>query len=108
MSERVRRNWGLLKILVKAGPRQRKAILCNANNDLVGAIAEIALNTLKGNLPLKPSQYRSLKRKKGVIKKLSDRKVSLKKKKQIILQSGGFIGPLLGTAIPLLTSLLAG
>lgn len=106
MSERVRRNWGVLKILVKAGPKQRKAILCNANNDLVGAIAEIALNTLKGNLPLKPSQYQNLKRKKDCIKKLSDRKLSLKKKKQVILQSGGFIGPLLGAAIPLLTNLL--
>lgn len=108
MSERVLRNLAVLKILVRAGPKQRKAILCKANNDLVGAIAEIALNTLKGNLPLKPSQYRTLKRKKGVIKKLSDRKVSLKKKKQVIRQSGGFVGSLLGAAIPLLANLIAG
>lgn len=34
---------------------RKKAVLYSANNDLVGAMAEIALNSLKGKLVLKPT-----------------------------------------------------
>nr|XP_033799947.1 olfactory receptor 1009-like [Geotrypetes seraphini] len=47
MSSRVKRNQPLLKLLVQASPQHRKAILYTASDDLVAAIAEIALNTLK-------------------------------------------------------------
>lgn len=106
MSANIKRNMALLKILIKAGPEQRRAILCGASDSLIAAIAEIALNTLRGNVPLKPEQFKALKKKKTFIRQLSNKKLSLKKKKRLIEQSGGFIGPLLGFAIPLLTSLL--
>lgn len=79
----------LLKILVTASPPQRKAILCAASDDLVGAISEIALNTLKGNIPISASQHRVLKKKRQLIKKLSNKRASLTSKKKLVKQSGG-------------------
>ena len=106
MSARVKRNLALLKHLIKTPPRQRKAILCAASDDLVAAISEIALNTLKGNIPLSPQQVRVLRKKRGLIKKLSNKKIPLRRKKHLVKQSGGFLGPLLSFAVPLLTGLL--
>ena len=105
MSARVKRNLAVLKHLIKAPPRQRKAILCTASDDLIAAISEIALNTLKGNIPLSPQQVRVLRKKQDLIKRLSNKKVSLRRKKHLVKQSGGFLGPLLSFAIPLITGL---
>lgn len=107
MSNRVKRNLALLKLLLQSSPQQRKAILCSASDDLIAAISEIALNTLKGNIPLTPYQIRVLKKRRGIIKNLSNKRLPLKKKKQLVKQSGGFIGPLLSFALPLITGLLA-
>ncbi|DAC80299.1 TPA_asm: gasderminX [Terrapene box turtle adintovirus] len=106
MSSCVKRNLGLLKLLSKSSPQQRRAILCSASDDLVAAISEIALNTLKGNVPLTQNQVRVLKKKRTLIKTLCNKRVSLKRKKHLVKQSGGFIGPLLSFAIPLITGLL--
>ena len=106
MSECIRRNLPLLKLLIKAPLRQRKAILCAASDDLVTAISEIALNTLKGKIALTPHQVRVLKKKRTLIKTLSNKRVPLRRKKYLVKQSGGFLGPLLGFAVPLITSLL--
>lgn len=107
MSDRLRRNLTLLKMLVTASPQHRKAILCTASDDLVAAISEIALNTLKGNVPISERQFQVLKKKRHIIKKLSNKRTSLVSKKRLVKQSGGFIGALLGIAIPLITSLLS-
>ena len=108
MSARLRRNLALLKMLATASPQQRKAILCSASDDLVAAISEIALNTLKGNVPISERQFRLLKKKRQLIKRLSNKRASIVSKKKLVKQSGGFIGSLLGIAIPLITSLLTG
>lgn len=107
MSVRLQRNLALLRTLVVSSPQQRKALLCAASDDLVSAISEIALNTLKGNVPLSTHQMRVLKKKRGIIKKLSNKKLSIKAKKSLVKQSGGFIGSLLSFAVPLLTGLLS-
>lgn len=106
MSGRVKRNLALLKLLVKMTPPQRKAFLCTASNDLVAAISEIALNALKGNIPLSPHQVRVLRKRRHLIKTLGNKRVSLRRKKVLVKQSGGFLGPLLSFAVPLITSLL--
>lgn len=102
----MKRNLPLLQLLIKTPPRQRKAILCAATADLVAAISEIALNALKGNIPLSPRQVSMLRKKKLLIRKLSSKQVSLKKKKELVKQSGGFLAPLLSIAIPLITELI--
>ena len=48
MSAVVRRALPLLKVLVDAKPKLKKAIIQHAPTDLVTAISEIVLNLIKG------------------------------------------------------------
>ena len=109
MSARIKRNAVLLKALYHATPRKRKDIIAYGSPDFLQALCEIALNLLKGNIPLSPSQYKTLKRRKKIIRLLADKKIGLKRKHQVLKkQTGGFIFPLLSAAVPLLGNLLGG
>lgn len=105
MSLRMRRNLAMLEMLYKAQPGMRRLIVCNASADFINALCEIALNVLRGNIPLNTKQYKQLKRQKAVIRLVADKKVNHQKKKKKINQTGGFLLPLLGAAIPFITSL---
>ena len=107
MSARIKRNALLLRALYKATPQKQKDILIHASPDLIQALCEIALNLLKGNIPLNPVQYRKLKKQKKIIRLLADKKTGLKRKHHVLKnQTGGFIGAILSAAIPLLASLI--
>ena len=85
----------------------QRVIVCNASTDFVNTLCEIALNVLNGNIPLSDKQYRQLKKKKSAIRLVADKKVGLVKKKKAINQTGGFLLPLLGAAIPFIASLIS-
>ena len=107
MSTRVRRNLSLLKQLLHSSPSQRKIIIKSASKDLILTLCEIAVNILKGKVPLNPTQYQKLKKKRIGIRLFADKKVGLlKKKKKLLNQSGGFLLPLLSIAVPFITSLI--
>ena len=89
MSQRIERNWELLKLLCKCKRNQQKAILEASGNDLLRAVCECAYNTLRGNVQLTTGQKRKLATYKNHLRQLADRKTSLKKKNQIVLQRGG-------------------
>ena len=106
MSSCMQRNLVLLEMLYKASPNVWRVIVGNASADFIKALCEVALNVIKGNIPLTTKQYKQLKKKKSVVRLVADKKVNLLKKKQTINQTGGgFLLPLLGAAIPFLTSL---
>ena len=100
----MQRNLSKLGLLYKAKPGMRKVIVCGASADFID---EIALNVLRGNIPLTEKQYAQLKKKRGIIRLVADKKVKHLKKKKTINQSGGFLLPLLGAAIPFITSLIS-
>nr|DAC81258.1 TPA_asm: gasderminX [Astyanax tetra cavefish adintovirus] len=106
MSARLQRNYQTLRSLYQASPRERKLILHNAPRDLILAICELALNLLRGHIPLTSQQYRQLKRQKKSIKIFADKRKSVEAKRKSINQSGGFLLPLLSVAVPFLSSLL--
>ena len=89
----------LLRVLSKAKPSLRKAILRDAGKPLIYSICEICDITLNGNVPLKESAKSKLKKHKKFLRQLAKRGESWKKKKHL-LQRGGAV-------IPLLLSLLA-
>ena len=55
MSSRVKRQAPILLALAKSHPHVCKAILRGADKDLLHCLSECALNILRGNVPLKPS-----------------------------------------------------
>ena len=103
----MQRNLSKLGLLYKAKPGMRKVTVCGASADFIDALCEIALNVLRGNIPLTDKQYAQLKKKRGIIRLVADKKVKHLKKKKTINQSGGFLLPLLGAAIPFITSLIS-
>ena len=69
MSAVVKRALPLLKVLVDATPKLKKAIIKHAPTDLVTAISEIVLNLIKGVIKLTSAQKKRLSRyKKGTVR----------------------------------------
>jgi hypothetical protein len=108
MSKALKRNAPFLKLLYKSSPNIRKKLLRNhCSPDFIDCICECAKNVLKGNVPLSSTQKEALRRRKRILKHLSLKKTSRKKRKQLI-QSGGFLGALLGPIISVLGNLFGG
>ena len=105
MSQRLKRYASTLKQLNKYSDKQKKCWLKNnLNKELVLCLCECAKNLLKGCVPLSSKQKKALSRRKLSLRNLAKKKVPLKKKRRII-QTGGFLGALLGPIISVLGSL---
>ena len=89
MSQRMKHNSDLLRVLAHSSPKQRKAILKTCHVDLIKCLAEISLNVLQGVVPINTIQKKKLQRYKSLLRSLADKKVSLKRKKEQLNQSGG-------------------
>jgi hypothetical protein len=93
-----------LRTLKSAHARKRKNILHTADRGFYRAVGESAKNCLKGNVPLNRAQFRSLKKHRAALRKLANKKTSIKARKQI-LQRGGFLGSFLGPVLKAIGSI---
>ena len=108
MSARLHRQVNFLRALHKANSAQRRRLIKkHCNSDFVCCITECVRNLLKGNVPLNASQKKKLGAKKNILRQIALKKTSLKKKQKLI-QSGGFLGALLGPIISVLGGLFNG
>lgn len=99
----------LLRVLHRARPSLRKAILKHADKTLVYSICELCDNTLSGNVPLSSSQKQKLKKHKTILKRLAKRGESWVAKKRALAQKGGsFLPLLLSVLAPTLGKLIFG
>jgi len=89
-------------------PKLRKKLLINiADNCLFQALHEIAVNTIKGRVPLSNSQKRKLSKHKSTLSKLAKNGKPNKKGKLILIkQSGGFLPILLPAIATVLSSII--
>jgi len=94
----VERQQDMLKALSHCKLKIRKAILQNADKDLVDVICQCVYNMLNGNLKLTDTQKSSLKKYQRTLRKLVQ-KASLKSKKKLLVQNGGFLEFLIPSAI---------
>ena len=107
MSKRMRESLPYLQVLAKSKPKLRKMIIEHGPPDLIMCIAECSLNLLKGVNPLKPHQKKRLTRYKKHLRVLSDKKLSLKKRRSVLSQQGGgLLTALIPTVLSVLGSLL--
>ena len=106
MSHHVKNNAHLLKVLAECSPKLRKSILAKASVGLMSSLCECSLNVLKGNVKLNARQKKKLSRHKRKLRTLADHKVPIRRKKQLVVQQGGFVGALLGPVLSTLAGLL--
>ena len=107
MSQRVKEVLSVLKRVNRMSGKAKKKFLKTCNKDFIHCICECVRNLLKGHVPMKQSQLKSLGRHKRSLRSLALKQTSLAKRKQI-LQKGGFIGALIGPLVTGLGSLIAG
>ena len=114
MSELVKRHILCIQALNRyKNNKLRRAILANADADLICALAECAYNILKGNVPLTPTHRRRLIKYRKELRELAKRRLPIARRRHILQeQTGGFLSallaPLAGSVIlPLLRQVLA-
>ena len=90
----------LLNILKKSTPEVRSRLMNYLNSEGVQIVSESIFNVLFNGAPLTKGQKRRLKKEyskdKKTLKELSRKSSSLKKKRKLLKQTGGFLGTLLG------------
>ena len=106
-TKKLKKTFEKVRILSLATPQARKQLVHEGNRELIDCVSECCANILKGNVPLTPKQKSILCKHKSKLRTVAQKKVSLKKKKEII-QKGGFLGAILGPVASILGSLLLG
>lgn len=98
--KRIKQNKFYLLLLADCKSKKfKKTLLENCSNDALKAILEIVLNVMKGNVELGEKIRRKLKKYKKSLRKLICPQLSLKSKRKVLIQSGGFLNILLPTLI---------
>ena len=107
MSQTLKKYRPYLCVLHKSSPKARSALLKqHCSPEFVKCICECVKNVLVGNVSLTPENKKRLKRNKRSLRRLILKKTPLTEKKRII-QSGGFLGALLGPIIKVLSGLFS-
>lgn len=109
MSKNLKSCFEKLKFIssIKNTSLQKKLLAQVSDNCMYQALHEIAVNTIKGKVNLNSNQKRNLRKHKKHIKALSRKTKDYKKKKRLIIQSGGFLSliiPAIAALLPLLTN----
>ena len=87
----------------KSHGKQRRDMITAANQEQIEAIA---INLLKSNIIFPKSSFQHLKPHKDKLLYLTRKKSSLKQKKQVLNQKGGFLTALVSLIVPLAVDLL--
>lgn len=97
----------LLKLISKT--KNPKTLLKKCSKQEIKTLCECVLNVITGNVPLTKTQKNRLAPHKNCLRKLSNKKTPLYKKKSLLIQKGeGFLSILLPAAISVISSLIHG
>ena len=100
MSKALKNREHYIQLVVKSGPKREKALLNQATHEELKGLCEICLNILR-NISLSDNNFRKLKRSSKTIKVLGHSKISMRFKKWVVSQKGGFLGTVASLDIPL-------
>jgi hypothetical protein len=98
--KRIKENIQLLDLISKCKKaKDRKVFLEKGSDEFIKAIIEILLNVLKGNVSVSDKIKKQLKKYKRILRALICPKVSLKAKRRVLIQKGGFLNIILPAVI---------
>lgn len=104
--DNIKKQKELLIYLGKCKAKIRKAILANADRDLIDAICQCVFNLLSGNIDLNDKEKDNLVKYKKALRAIVTRS-SIKDKKKILVQQGGFLEFLIPAAISGISSIIS-
>jgi hypothetical protein len=87
-------------------PKQKEKLIKEAQACVINAISEIAKNCLLGNIPLTSCSYKQLAKYQKVLRAISKKSASIKRRKDLIIQNGGFLSLLIPPALSLIASVV--
>ena len=79
----------LRSVLQEANQHRRRDLLKHANKDQINAMSEMTLNLLKNNIPISPVTMARLRPYRQSLRKLGNRRSSLKKRRRILQNQKG-------------------
>jgi uncharacterized protein YlxP (DUF503 family) len=95
-----------LTLLSKTKEKKRRNKLIDvASNNEIRAISECIMNIIQGNVPISKTQLQHLKQHKNVLRSISSKCHSMKRKRTILKQKGGFLPAIIPVALKALSSL---
>ena len=111
-SARMRENFKTLKVLKGEPAKRRLSFLKRAPDSFVLFLAEIALNVLRGNIPVSVKQFKYLAKHKRALRKLAKKGATIASRRGVLVRSqkgGQLLSSLLGLGIaPLLKLAISG
>lgn len=105
--ELLKKHLPLLRHISKCNSKECKHLMMGMSDEVIKLIAQVGVNIMNKNLSIKNKQaVARLARYKKQLKGLTKSSTNTKQKRKILEQEGGFIGTLLGLAVPLISSLV--
>ena len=77
---------GILKSMVRAKQNNMKELITHSNNHVIRVISEIALNVIKGIIPLSSHEIDNLRRWKPFVRKLISTSYGVNKKRDLLVK----------------------
>ena len=108
MKSQVLKRRDYLALLTKHGQnaKKRKVLADMATKSDLDAVREICINLLRGNIPMSLAIQKKLKRHKKALRLLAQKRGTIKEKKKLIHQQGGFLHFLAPLAVSAVSSFL--
>ena len=108
----LRKTYPFLRIVSTLSPNSRRKILneLNGDQDVYKSMREIAINTVKGNVPLSTKSKQQLKKFDKTIHLLNKHRTkscSCRKRKQIIQQGSGILPILIPAIAGIISSIIS-
>lgn len=103
--KRIEENFELLNLISTCKKNKRDILIKKGKKEFILSICECVLNTLNGNVNFNKTDLEKLQKYKSTLRNLI-KKSNIKKKKDILIQKGGFLQILLPTIISGVVSLI--
>ena len=105
----ISRQLPILQHLAKCTDKDCRLFVTSLSNPVIRLIAQIAINVMNKNIAIDdPKAVRSLRRYKKQLLKITRPKTTVQQQRRVLQQKGGFLGALLGVALPLITRAIGG
>ena len=104
----IKKHGSMVMAMMQATPQTRKKLVKDSPSEIINCVSECCQNVLKGNVHLSSAQKKKLYPNRQHLRRLASKSISVKKKKHILNQKGGFLSLLAPALLPLIGKAVIG